>query len=133
MAAFTGPTAGFAVLIAALATLLRVVTMMRRGFRAGFDSRVWLEFPGTQFSPDGGLPLMRELDDAPGLTDPASAASRDSRQPTGQDHRIGGLVGQAVYGRLAGYGAVTSTFGKTRIPQRCLKPTASNMSALSKS
>ena len=30
---------------------------------------------GTQFGSDGGLPVMRELDDAPGLSGPASADS----------------------------------------------------------
>lgn len=37
-------------------------------------SRVRLEFKGTQLSSDGGLLVVRELDDAPGLSDPASAA-----------------------------------------------------------
>ena len=71
-----------------------------RGDRVGFDCRVRLEFPGRQFGSDGGLPVMRELDDAPGLSDPALAALRDSRQGRNTDHRINGLFRQAVYGLL---------------------------------
>ena len=38
-----------------------------RGDRVDFDPRVRLEFRGTQLSSDGGLLVMRELDDALGL------------------------------------------------------------------
>ncbi len=41
--------------------------------RLGFDRRVRLEFRGAQISSDGGLLVMRELDDALGLSDLASA------------------------------------------------------------
>ena len=47
--------------------------------RLGFDRRVRLEFRGTQLSSDGGLLVMRELDDALGLSDLASDVLRDSR------------------------------------------------------
>jgi hypothetical protein len=43
--------------------------------RLGFDRRVRLEFRGTQLSSDGGLLVMRELDDAFGLSDLASGLS----------------------------------------------------------
>lgn len=35
-----------------------------RGDRVDFDRRLQLRFRGTQFSSDGGLLVMRELDDA---------------------------------------------------------------------
>ena len=41
------------------------------------DRRVRLEFRGTQLSSDGGLLVMRELDDALGLSDLAATALRD--------------------------------------------------------
>ena len=44
--------------------------------RLGFDRRVRLEFRGTQISSDGGLLVMRELDDALRLSDLATAALR---------------------------------------------------------
>ena len=71
--------------------------------RLGFDRRVRLEFRGTQLSSDGGLLVMRELDDALGLSDLASAALRDTRHGTNTIHRLDGLLRQSVYGRLAGY------------------------------
>ncbi len=46
----------------------------QRADRVDFDRPVRLEFRGAQISSDGGLPVMRELDDALGLSDLASAA-----------------------------------------------------------
>ena len=71
--------------------------------RLGFDRRVRLEFRGTQLSSDGGLLVMRELDDALGLSDLASDVLRDSRTGKNTVHRLDGLFRQSVYGRLAGY------------------------------
>lgn len=61
-----------------------------RDDRVGFDRRVRLEFRGTQLSSDGGLLVMRELDDALGLSDLASAALRDSRRGKNTVHRLDG-------------------------------------------
>ena len=74
-----------------------------RADRVDFDPRVRLEFRGTQLSSDGGLLVMRELDDALGLSDLASAALRDNRPGKNTVHRLDGLFLQSVYGRLAGY------------------------------
>jgi hypothetical protein len=71
--------------------------------RLGFDRRVRLEFLGTQLSSDGGLLVMRELDDALGLSDLASGALDDTRRGKNRVHRLDGLFRQSVYGRLAGY------------------------------
>ena len=48
--------------------------------RVDFDRRVRLEFRGTQLSSDGGLLVMRELDDALGLSELATTALRDTRR-----------------------------------------------------
>ena len=53
---------------------------LQRADRVEFDPRVRLEFRGTQLSSDGGLLVMRELDDALGLSDLASAALCDTRR-----------------------------------------------------
>ena len=45
-----------------------------RSDRVDFDRRVCLEFGGAQIRSDGGLLVMRELDDALGLSNLASAA-----------------------------------------------------------
>ena len=71
--------------------------------RVVFDRRVRLEFRGTQLSSDGGLLVMRELDDALGLSDLAATALRDTRRGKNTVHRLDGLFRQSVFGRLAGY------------------------------
>ena len=74
-----------------------------RGHRVDFDRRVRLEFRGAQISSDGGLLVMRELDDALGLSGLASEALRDNRTGKNTVHRLEGLFRQSVFGRLAGY------------------------------
>ena len=74
-----------------------------RGHRVDFDRRVRLEFRGAQISSDGGLLVMRELDDALGLSGLASEALRDNRTGKNTVHRLDGLFRQSVFGRLAGY------------------------------
>ena len=76
---------------------------LQRVDRVDFDRRVRLEFRSAQLSSDGGLPVMRELDDAPGLSNRASAAMCDNRRGKNTVHRLDGLFRQSVYGRLAGY------------------------------
>lgn len=71
--------------------------------RVDFDRRVQLEFNGTQLSSDGGLLVMRELDDAPELSNLALAALHDTRTGKNSVHRLDGLFRQSVFGRLAGY------------------------------
>ena len=71
--------------------------------RVDFDRRVRLEFRGTQLSFDGGLLMIRELDDALGLSDLAATALRDTRRGKNTVHRLDGLFRQSVFGRLAGY------------------------------
>ncbi len=62
-----------------------------------------LEFRGAQLSSDGGLLVMRELDDALGLSDLAATVLRDTRRGKNTLHRLDGLFRQSVFGRLAGY------------------------------
>ena len=75
----------------------------RDDLRLDFDRRVRLEFRGSQLSSDGGLLIVRELDDALGLSDPASAALADARTGANRVHQMAGPFRQSVYGRLAGY------------------------------
>ncbi len=75
----------------------------QRADRVGFDPRVQLEFRGTQLSSDGGLLVIRELDDALGLSDLASVTLRGTRRGKNAVHRLDGLFRQSVFGRLAGY------------------------------
>lgn len=75
---------------------------LQRADRVDFDRRVRLEFRGTQLSSDGGLLAMRELDDALGLSDLASATLRDNRIGRNTVHSLGGLFRQAAQLRALG-------------------------------
>lgn len=75
---------------------------LQRADRVDFDPRVRLEFKGTQLSSDGGLLVVREVDDALGLSDLAATALRDTRCGKNTIHRLDGLFRQSVFGRLAG-------------------------------
>jgi len=76
---------------------------LQRADRVGFDPRVRLEFRSAQISYEGDLMVMREMDDALGLSDLASAALRDTRRGKNTVHSLDGLFQQSVFGRLAGY------------------------------
>jgi hypothetical protein len=51
---------------------------LQRADRVGLDRRVRLEFRGAQISSGDGLLVMRQLDDALGLSDLAATALRDT-------------------------------------------------------
>lgn len=75
----------------------------QRADRVDFDRRVRLEIRGAQISSNGGLLVMRELDDALGLSDLASASLRDNRIGRNTVYCLDGLFRQSVFGRRAGY------------------------------
>ena len=75
-----------------------------------------LEFRGSQLGSDGGLLIVRELDDALGLSDPAGAALADARTGANRVHQMAGLFRRAVYGRLAGYEDVNDAERLARDP-----------------
>ena len=75
----------------------------QRPDRVDFDRRVRLGFRGAQISSDGDLLVMRELDDALGLSDLAALALRDNRRGKNAIHCFDGLFRQSVFERLAGY------------------------------
>ena len=89
---------------------------LQRADRVDFDRRVRLEFRGTQISSDGGLLVMRDLDDALGLSDLAATALRDTRRGKNTVHRLDGLFRQSVFGRLAGYEDVNDAERLARDP-----------------
>ena len=63
---------------------------LQRADRVDFDRRVRVEFRGAQISSDDGLLVMRELDDALGLSDLAATALRDTRRGKNTIHRLDG-------------------------------------------
>lgn len=70
----------------------------KRADRVEFDRRKHVKFRGGQFNSDGGLLVMRELDDALGLSDLAAKASRDIRRGKNTVHQLDGLFRQSVFG-----------------------------------
>jgi hypothetical protein len=68
-----------------------------------FNSKIRLEFHGARLTSDGGLLAYRELDEALGLFESASAVMNDRRTGRNIQHNITNLLRQSVYSRLAGY------------------------------
>ena len=71
--------------------------------RLRFDRRVHLEFRGATITSDAGLLACRELDEALGLTEAATASLQESRGGRNVQHHLVPLLRQSVYSRLAGY------------------------------
>jgi hypothetical protein len=89
---------------------------VKQPLRVAFDRRIKLEFHGARITSDGGLLAYGELDDALGLTSTAASVLGESRRGRNIRHRLLGLLRQAVYGRLAGYGDVNDAERLARDP-----------------
>ncbi len=92
---------------------------LQRADRVDFDPRVRLEFKGTQLSSDGGLLVMRELDDTLGLSDLASATLSDTRLGKNTVHRLERSIRRAEkrlrrHGMTPSLGPETPTTGRLR-------------------
>ena len=84
--------------------------------RVAFDRRLKLEFHGARITSDAGLLAYRELDDVLGLTATAASVLAEGRRGKNIQHRLLGLLRQAVYGRLAGYEDVNDAERLARDP-----------------
>ena len=84
--------------------------------RPVFDRRIKLEFHGARITSDGGLLAYRELDDALGLTDIVITKLLEGRRGKNARHKLGGLLRQAVFDRLAGYEDVNDAERLARDP-----------------
>ena len=71
-------------------------------FQFSFNPRLRIEFQGSRVTSDGGLLLVRELDERLGLSDLIARHLTDPRGPNTQ-FPLADLVRQSIYRRLAGY------------------------------
>ena len=80
---------------------------------------VW-SFGGTQISSNGALLVMRQLDDALGLSGLASVTLCDTHRGKNTVHRLDGLSRQSMFGRLAGDEDVNDADRLALDPVMCL-------------
>ena len=75
----------------------------KRSFQLSFNGSLKVEFQGSRVTSDGGLILVRELDEHLGLGELIDEHLTDSRQGLNRQFTLADLVRQSVYSRLAGY------------------------------
>src|SRR3954453_6708304 len=88
----------------------------RSALRLDFDRRLMLQFRGSTITSDAGLLAYRELDNTLQLTDTAADKLADERTGKNGRHRLGGLLRQAGFGRVAGYEGVNDAERLCRDP-----------------
>ena len=74
-----------------------------RPFQLSFDSSLKVDFQGARVSSDGGLILVRELDERLGLSELIDRHLSDSRRGKNIQLPLSDLLRQSIYSRLAGY------------------------------
>ena len=72
-------------------------------FQLSFNGLLKVDFQGSHVTSDGGLILVRELDERLGLGELIDEHLSDSRQGTNKQFTFADLLRQSVYSRLAGY------------------------------
>ena len=71
-------------------------------FQLSFNGFVKVDFQGSRVTSDGGLLLVRELDERLGLGKLIDEHVSDARQGTNKKFPLVDLLRQSVYSRLAG-------------------------------
>ena len=72
-------------------------------FQLTFNGFLKVDFQGSRVTSDGGLILVRELDERLGLGKLIEEHLTDSRQGVNKKFPLADLLRQSVYSRLAGY------------------------------
>ena len=72
-------------------------------FQLSFNGSLKVDFQGLRVTSEGGLILVRELDERLGFGKLIEEHLTDSRQGTNKKFPLADLVRQSVYSRLAGY------------------------------
>ena len=71
-------------------------------FQLSFNASLKIDFQGCRVTSDGGLVLVRELDERLGFGELIKEHLTDSRQGKNTQFPLADLVRQSVYSRLAG-------------------------------
>src|SRR5258708_28834473 len=74
-----------------------------RPFQLSFNSSLKVDFQGSRVTSDGGLVLVRELDERLGLSELMDRYLSDSRRGKNIQLPLADLLRQSIYSRLAGY------------------------------
>jgi hypothetical protein len=72
-------------------------------FQLSFNSALRIDFQGSRVTSDGGLIVVRELDERLGLGELIAQHLTDSRRGKNTQFSLADLLRQSVYSRLAGY------------------------------
>ena len=72
-------------------------------FQLSFNASLKVDFQGSRVTSDGGLILVRELDERLGLSGLIDKHLADRRQGRNTQFALADLLRQSVYSRLAGY------------------------------
>ena len=75
-------------------------------FQLSFNPSLKVDFRGSRVTSDGGLLLVRELDERLGLSELISAQLTDGRRGKNTQLPLADLLRQSIYSRLAGYEVV---------------------------
>src|SRR5437773_12445328 len=77
--------------------------IQNRPFQLSFNSSLKVDFQGARVTSDGGLILVRELDERLGLSALMERHLTDSRRGKNTQLPLADLLRQSIYSRLAGY------------------------------
>ncbi len=72
-------------------------------FQLSFNSSLKVDFQGSRVTSDGGLIVVRELDERLGLGDLVAQHLTDSRRGKNTQLPLADLLRQSIYSRIAGY------------------------------
>ena len=80
-------------------------------FQLSFDASLKIDFQGSRVTSDGGLILVRELDEHLGFGELIAQHLTDSRKGKNTQLPLADLLRQSVYSRIAGCPRVCYTTG----------------------
>ena len=75
----------------------------KQSFQLSFNRSLKVDFQGSRVTSDGGLILLRELDERLGFGELIQQHLTDSRRGKNTQFPFADLLRQSVYSRLAGY------------------------------